>query len=468
MFGGRTTLVLRSGRRLPPLAALLLVLLLLLLFNFPIWRLLALMETSLESALNERLRWSAHWILDGIRTGERPPAVLDLLQNQPREREAELLNVFEDTNSFADLAARLSALQLGNELDQAVLITTSGLVVADSTATMSPGEDYRFAALDAAQLAEARAGRMSATTLYVVEKRPFKRLYAPMVHNARVVAVMQVSISPEYLSEITLLRRRVWMQSIAGSVMLLIVAVSVWRLFVNLVAMEQRAMQSARVEAMGALAGGVAHELRNPLSIVRVLAEEIRGESPPGSRSAENAADIIGETDRLNEMVAQFLSLSRPPDAHGTALVELGAEIARVTQLVRKGTADDRVRIETDLPDNPVLVRADERALRQVFLNLLINANEAMDGRTGTIRVGLRERRGRAEVTVADTGHGIAPRDLARVFEPFFTTKRMGTGLGLALTRGIVDNLGGSIRIQSEPGRGTEVVVALPTVSSRG
>ena len=167
-------------------------------------------------------------------------------------------------------------------------------------------------------------------------------------------------------------------------------------------------------------------------------------------------------------MVAQFLSLSRPPDAHGTALVELGAEIARVTQLVRKGTADDRVRIETDLPDNPVLVRADERALRQVFLNLLINANEAMDGRTGTIRVGLRERRGRAEVTVADTGHGIAPRDLARVFEPFFTTKRMGTGLGLALTRGIVDNLGGSIRIQSEPGRGTEVVVALPTVSSRG
>ena len=458
-----------SRRRLPALGLLLMVLLLLLLFNVPIWRLLGLMERSLESTLSERLKWSAHWIQDGLLEGGRPPAVLDLLQNQPRDRQVDLLDVFEDTSAYAALARRLTDLELNNELDQAVLLTTSGLVVADGRRSQPPGSDYRFASIDEQQLAAAAASTGSATALYEIEGRPYKRYYTPMIVDGHtVVGVVVVAISPAYLAEINRLRGRVWVQSIVGSLLLLLVAVSVWRLFGSLVSMEQRAMQSARVEAMGALAGGVAHELRNPLSIVRVLAEEIRGEQPAGSRSAENAADIISETDRLNEMVSQFLSLSKPPDPADTALVDVGAELGRVVQLVSRGAAGDTISFETDLPADPARVRADERALRQVFLNLLLNAMEAMEGRTGVVRTTLRERRGHVGIHVTDTGAGISPRDLPRVFEPFFTTKRMGTGLGLALTRGIVENLGGTIEIESEPGRGTVVTVVLPTASPDG
>jgi signal transduction histidine kinase len=118
--------------------------------------------------------------------------------------------------------------------------------------------------------------------------------------------------------------------------------------------------------------------------------------------------------------------------------------------------------VKTELPAAPVYVRADSRALRQVFLNLLLNARDALPGDGGEVRVTLRERRGSAEIHVIDTGCGIPAREIARVFEPFYSTKRMGTGLGLPITRSIVENLGGEMAITSNPGKGTDVCVILP------
>ncbi len=457
----RPALPASGWRRLPPLAALLFIVLLLLLFNLPLWRLLRVIEPSLAATLDERLRWSAQFILNDLKVGGRPPLVLDLVRNQPREQEAELLDAFGDTAAYQALERRIISLASANELAQVALITTSGLVVADSTQKTGPGDGYRLLAIDRTAFDEAVAGRKAATPLYRVDGVPFKRLYLPLNSDGRVTAVLQVGISPEYLSELDTLRRRVRLQSLASSVLLVLLAVSVWRLFAYLFKMEQRAMQSARVEAMGALAGGVAHELRNPLSIVRVLAEEIASENPAESRSSTNARDIVAETERLNELVTHFLSLSRPPELGGAEPVDLAEEVGRVVQLVRKGERAG-VRFVEDLPQAPVPVRADERALRQVLLNLLLNARDAMDGREGEVRITLRARRGNAEITITDSGPGIAPRDLARAFEPFFTTKANGTGLGLAISRGIVENLGGTIRLLSEPGRGTTVEVVLP------
>jgi signal transduction histidine kinase len=97
-----------------------------------------------------------------------------------------------------------------------------------------------------------------------------------------------------------------------------------------------------------------------------------------------------------------------------------------------------------------------------VLLNLLINAREAIDSSGGDVRVSVRERRGQAEIRINDTGLGIPSRDATRVFEPFFTTKKMGTGLGLPISRTIVENLGGTLTLQSTAGRGTEATVILP------
>jgi signal transduction histidine kinase len=146
----------------------------------------------------------------------------------------------------------------------------------------------------------------------------------------------------------------------------------------------------------------------------------------------------------------------------------LREEISRVLQLMRKGDGQSVAFVE-DLAPDPVFVLADEHALRQLFLNLLINAREAVaEAASPEIRVQLKARRGEAEIHILDNGRGIASQDLARIFDPFFTTKSMGTGLGLAICRGISENLGGTISVTSKVGEGTEVVVQLPRTENPG
>jgi signal transduction histidine kinase len=246
-----------------------------------------------------------------------------------------------------------------------------------------------------------------------------------------------------------------------SSILLIAIGYLVHRLFSFIVKAEARALRLAHMEAMASLAGGVAHELRNPLSIIRMMCEEILAEQHPDSRSARNARDIIGEVDRLNELVHQFLSLAKPPDLSNAQPVDLVAEVRRTAELLRKSSPKPFA-LELNLPAVPLHVQADERALRQVILNLLLNARDAVAENGGRISVTVAERRDMAEVRIADTGPGIAQRDLERVFDPFFTTKPTGSGLGLAISRSLVQNMGGEISLTSTLGKGTEVSVRLP------
>src|SRR5688500_14011079 len=124
-----------------------------------------------------------------------------------------------------------------------------------------------------------------------------------------VVGLLQASISRDYLQEMRSVRSKAMSLCLACSALLLLLGIWLYRVFRYLVRLEHSAMQGARVEAMGALAGGVAHELRNPLAIIRALSEEIASEQPQESRSAQNARDIVSETQRLGELVNHFLSL---------------------------------------------------------------------------------------------------------------------------------------------------------------
>jgi signal transduction histidine kinase len=193
------------------------------------------------------------------------------------------------------------------------------------------------------------------------------------------------------------------------------------------------------------------------------MAEEIESEQPGDSLSAQNARDIVMETQRLGELVNHFLSLSRAPKSNAAVTtVEVGEEIMRVVQLMRK-SAPLRVKFETDLLSTPLTVSAEERALRQLLLNLLINASEAVEQQNGgTIVVQAREKKQHVEIRVRDTGPGMSSKELSRAFEPFFTTKKSGTGLGLALCRGIVENLGGTLTLESSTGKGTTAILTLP------
>jgi C4-dicarboxylate-specific signal transduction histidine kinase len=213
--------------------------------------------------------------------------------------------------------------------------------------------------------------------------------------------------------------------------------------------------RSERLATVGRLAAGIAHEVGNPLGAIGGYAELARDRALRGAPAAEVAdflERILAETRRIDAIVRDLLDFSRPsPDA--LAPVRLASALDAALRLARVQPRFRGVEVETELQDDLPSVVADERRLAQVFLNLFLNAGDAMEG-TGKVRVAARAVEGGMEVLVADSGPGIPPENLPHVFEPFFTTKEPGegTGLGLSVCHGIVSSFGGTIVAASGSG----------------
>jgi two-component system sensor histidine kinase HydH len=226
--------------------------------------------------------------------------------------------------------------------------------------------------------------------------------------------------------------------------------------------LEQRMRESERLAAVGRMAGGVAHEVRNPLSSIKGLALLLKNKFPKGSAEQSAAELLIQETERMNRTITEMLSLTRP-SALNLDKVDLGRLLERSLLLIGAEAAENNIEttleIERGLP--PILGDADR--LQQVVMNVLINAMQAME-KEGRLALILKKREdGNAvELRIKDTGSGIAPEHLGQVFYPYFTTKQGGSGIGLAISQKIVADHGGSIEVESEPGAGTTVIVQLP------
>jgi signal transduction histidine kinase len=214
--------------------------------------------------------------------------------------------------------------------------------------------------------------------------------------------------------------------------------------------------RSEKLATVGRLAAGVAHEVGNPLGAIAGYAEVARSRLPPGAApDLREALDrIAAAADRIDHTVRGLLDFARPaplelrPVSVATAL-EAAMNLARVQPRLRG------VEVVVVLSPNLPPVLADERQLCQVFLNLLLNAGDATGGQ-GRVAVAGRVESDTLEITVVDTGAGIAPQDLARMFDPFFTTKDpgAGSGLGLAICHSIIDSFGGTIDAANSPGGG--------------
>jgi signal transduction histidine kinase len=231
----------------------------------------------------------------------------------------------------------------------------------------------------------------------------------------------------------------------------------------DLVRARESLLRAERLATLGRLASGIAHEVGNPLGAITGYVELARDRNRDGAtqETQDFLVRIGDEALRIDRIVRDLLDLARPAEAVLGA-VALGAPLDAALRLARVQARFRSVEVAVAVPDALPPVLGDERRLSQVFLNLLLNAGDAMGG-TGRVRVEAAVEGGRVAVRVSDTGPGIPPSALPRVFEPFFTTKGagQGTGLGLAISQGIVESFGGELRAENAPAGGAVFTVVL-------
>jgi len=229
--------------------------------------------------------------------------------------------------------------------------------------------------------------------------------------------------------------------------------------------LQQELIQAAKMSSLGRLAAGVAHELNNPLGAIMLYADMALEDMPVADERRPFIEKIAEQTARCRRIVSDLLQFARP--AEGVARpTDVNSVLEEALSILAGQQIFHNVTVVKELNENLPVLRADRDQLRQAFVNIILNAVEAMEG---TGRLTLHSEPGEdgrsVRVSISDSGCGIAREDLEHLFEPFFTRKEDGTGLGLTITYGIVERHGGSIEVESEVGMGTTMRIALRSMS---
>jgi two-component system, NtrC family, sensor kinase len=236
---------------------------------------------------------------------------------------------------------------------------------------------------------------------------------------------------------------------------------------------EAEVARGEKLASIGQLAAGIAHELNNPLTGVLTFTSLLRKKMPDGSTDAEDLDLVIRETKRCASIIRRLLDFAREKTPE-KALVDLNQLVTETVRFVERSAALQQVEIATELDEDLPSLSVDPDLIKQVLINILVNAQQAIDG-PGRITVrscvlpprklaGAAEATPVVEIAISDTGCGISAANLQRIFDPFFTSKEVGkgTGLGLSVSYGIVRSHGGEIEVQSTVGEGSTFRILLP------
>lgn len=226
----------------------------------------------------------------------------------------------------------------------------------------------------------------------------------------------------------------------------------------------QQLLHSEKLAAMGRLTSQIAHELNNPLFGIMNTLELMKTEIPPTNKRRKLLDMSISEIERLADMLKKMLTFSKPEEEYKIE-VNINSAIEDILLFYEKRFRENNIKIKTDFTPDPAIVLASRDQLRQVFINIISNAMDAMPDRgTLSISTGIRNNK-TVVITITDTGIGIKPENIEKVFDSFFTTKKdsvKGVGLGLSVCYGFIKDLGGDIQVQSNPGEGANFIITLP------
>ena len=223
---------------------------------------------------------------------------------------------------------------------------------------------------------------------------------------------------------------------------------------------DREVLRAEQLAALGQLAAGVAHEVRNPLTSIKLLVQSELETSSPGGMAQEDLQVILGEVQRMERSLQSFLDYARPPHLERRE-IDLESVVKGVVNLTRIRSERQCVKVAIEVPNDAILISADTAQCQQVMLNLVLNALDAMPS-GGLLTIRLQQHANHALVTVIDTGAGIVPEIRDRLFQPFATSKETGLGLGLVITQRIVEAHGGRVEVESPEAGGTAFQVTLP------
>lgn len=431
-----------------------LVILVVAVFNVYGWLVLRRTSQVLTQELNDRLQ--------GLAT-----TLATVLQDKFSAGPLSTTDVAQEDHLIADVMVR-------NGLFNLVVVNEDLAYLANARQPDQVGQTDPGLDLDAAEILSAFSGITTQSPIYAAGSYYLTTAYAPLVGAQGIVtAVLGVEADARFFALLAGFRNSLLL--INGLSLIAIVAIALVSMSLARQALrfEQAAARTNTLALMGQMAGAVAHEIKNPLGIIRGAAERLQRRYDSGSKD-EEFTYITEEVDRLNRVITNYLSLGTAggkglKPGHPAELANLQEMISDVVASLAHAAQRQGIKMEMALDHLPP-VSGNPVELRQVFLNLVLNAVQAQP-HGGQIRVsGRPEQKGSrawAVIEVADQGPGIPAEDHKRLFEPFFTTKEKGSGLGLFVVRRTVEAHQGTVSVRTQPGAGTTIAIRLPAGRNR-
>jgi two-component system sensor histidine kinase HydH len=249
-----------------------------------------------------------------------------------------------------------------------------------------------------------------------------------------------------------------------GMIIAFVLTVSFCRFYYRRKKLSSAVPKTSELEELGRITGGLAHEIKNPLSIIKVnlklISESLIGEDANTARAARKIAAVRKETDRLEQILEDFLRYIKKAELNLSS-VDINKIVADMVDFYSPQAQSHSITIRSQLWSQSLVCKADGDMLKQVLLNLFINAQQAMpDG--GEVFLRTQADGKNAVIIISDTGKGIEPKNMEKIFNAYFSTKPGGSGLGLSTSKKIIEAHNGSIRVDSVLGRGTSFTIQLP------
>ncbi|GAB4375856.1 MAG: hypothetical protein Kow0042_21620 [Calditrichia bacterium] len=347
-------------------------------------------------------------------------------------------------------------IKVENDLENIVILDPAGRLLVDYRLDYQIGEIPLTFPVQAELLQSAAVGDIPEPLMISSEGQYFLSAYIPIRNDLlEPVAVLVIDVPFEFFNTLNRFEMGTLYVGVSGLLVLIIFALIILFATRRLFRLESQIKEQERLAQMGQMAASVAHEIRNPLSIMRGATDVLKKKYQDSGD--ELFAYILSEVDRLNRLVENFLRFSKTQKLN----IESVSPKAIIEETCRI-LSDQRIAV--NVPDDLPHVRADRDALRQVLINLIQNAVDALheSGRVEISALVSQNRRKQVTIRVEDNGQGIPPEVLKKIWEPFFSTKARGSGLGLTISKQLTEQMGGKIKIHSRENQGTIVQIFLP------